>query len=306
MVKWKEDSCGGGWRNQEPERHQVLSQDTYIGNRALRTSTWNCTPFAKSVHLGMHSPAEDYWSFNASPPLSLGQGEAGYSGQTWGSSQTLQNLPVTAPSVFQTKLPVTAMTVISGLHVWDRGGQDRNEKSPFRMAVTRQEEVKMLKHSDLDSPTSRTEDSALLAWSWFILEHHNGWRCFPFWVTRTFWKVGAILNSPHHEEKNKQQPLRLHLGVVCLPEGLFGFLKPFGTGSTRTPATLSGHPQCFRALARHCAHHTPIMAPGTARPQPAIWPSTACPLKTPILQTADDSRSVMLQSSSFPSSAGRV
>lgn len=33
------------------------------------------------------------------------------------------------------------------------------------MAVTRQEEVKMLKHSDLDSPTSRTEDSALLAWS---------------------------------------------------------------------------------------------------------------------------------------------
>lgn len=88
---------------------------------------------------------------------------------------------------------------------------------------------------------------------------------------------------------------------ACIWLSCVGFIKPSGAGSSRAPATPSGHSQCS-----HCAQHTPIMALCIAQPRPAIWPSTACPLKDQGVQTADDSRSVMLQSSSFPSSTGRV
>lgn len=60
-------------------------------------------------------------------------------------------------------------------------GDKTGEKSLlFYMAISRQEEGKMVKSSNLDSTTSNTEDSAFPAGGQLILEHLRGPACFPF------------------------------------------------------------------------------------------------------------------------------
>lgn len=191
-------------RMSEPQSRMAtgtFSGHTHFGIKALKLCT-------STHHLGsLHLRAVRAFP-NWRPPVFYGRPCPSPGEEGLGVPGLLPNHPDShrdSSQCFPDQICIRDNWAISVLEVstWDWGEQDRSEKSPFCIDVTRQEEVTMLENTVLNNATSGIAPPSS-SWDWLILERLVGPTYFPSSVSHDFWKVEGILKFLCHKEDNHE------------------------------------------------------------------------------------------------------